>query len=278
MSSSLLLRISNLTIFYGNQTNPALNNFSINISHNGIYLIAGNSGSGKSTLAKSLLNLLPDKSKVTGNVDIDDQIFNLEKRNNSQLNIGFLPQFPMDYVLNLLVRDEIAFPLENLGFSKDDIENSINDILQKLNIQHLKNRIVTELSSGELQKVALATALVTHPNIIILDEPFARIDSTSELNLIEILRELKKNSIIFVLEHHLDYILELSDQVIILDKGSTIASGTPYEIISQLKENKPEIGKIVIPPEKTNYVSYSLIVKDLELYLQKKIQEGKIIG
>ena len=273
-----MLRISNLTIFYGNQTNPALYNFSIDISHNGIYLIAGNSGSGKSTLAKSLLNLLPAKSKVMGKVEVDNKVVDLEKRTISQLKIGFLPQFPMDYVLNLLVRDEIAFPLENSGFSKDDIENSINNILQKLNIQHLKNRIVTELSSGELQKVALATAIVTHPSVIILDEPFARIDSTSELNLIQILRELKKFSIIFVLEHHLDYILELSDQVIILDKGSTIASGTPNEIISQLKENKPEIGKIVIPPEKTNYVSYSLIVKDLELYLQKKIQEGKING
>ncbi len=270
MRSPYLLHITNLTISYGNETSPALVNFSLQSNDTGIILIAGNSGSGKSTLAKSFLKLLPENCNISGSIEIDEvNILSLD-RNQLLRKIGFLPQFPMDYNLNLLVYDEIAFPLENLGYSKREIASSIDSILNKLHIAHLKYKLITELSSGELQKVGLATALISRPSILILDEPFARMDSNSELILIELLKDLKKDSLIIILEHHLDYILEICDTVFLLDKGNTISQGTPQKIISGLNTNKPEISKIIIPPDKQNFISYSNLMVELTNYLSNK--------
>ena len=271
-----MLHISNLTITYGTDERPALENFSLKADNNSLIVIAGNSGSGKSTLARSFLHLLPNECKISGAITIDD--FNINELDNQELfkKIGFLPQFPMDYILNLLVYDEIAFPLENLGYSKKEIFDKILKILDKLKISHLKHRIITEISAGELQKVALATALITNPSIVILDEPFARMDSNSEIALINYLKELKKNSIIIILEHHLDYILEIADYVFFLNEGKVVFQGIPQNIISKLNENRPEISDLHIPPDKTNYTSYKVLLKDLQDYLKKEIN-GRIL-
>lgn len=268
-----MLQISNLTIFYKHNDIPSLKDFSLDISKNSLIVISGNSGSGKSTLAKSLINLLPKGTKRTGKLSIDNVDLSNYSPNDVFSSMGFLPQFPMDYNLNLLVYDEVAFPLENLGFSKQEISKKIDKILTKLQIKHLKNKIITELSSGELQKVSLATAIVSEPKILILDEPFARMDPNSEINLIEIIKELKKDSVIIILEHHLDYILEIADWVVILDNGLTVAQGIPKEIIDILGQNKPEISQIIIPTGESRHISFTNTMNDLEKYLSLKGEE-----
>ena len=262
-----MLQVSNLTICYNHANEPSLKDFSLNVSTNSLIVISGDSGSGKSTLAKALINLLPKGTKKTGEITINNIGLSSNSPKDLFSTIGFLPQFPMDYNLNLLVYDEIAFPLENLGCTKEEITKKIDIILEKLHIQYLKNKIITELSSGELQKVSLATAMVSEPKIIILDEPFARMDPKSELNLIEIIKELKKSSLIIILEHHLDYILELADWVVILDDGETVAQGNSQEIIEKLGQNKPEISQIIIPPNRSNFSSFEKTLSELKKYI-----------
>lgn len=263
-----MLNITNLTVYYNNEDFPSLKNFSLDWKSNGLIVIAGNSGSGKSTFAKAIFNLLPNNSKVSGTILLNNQ--NIAEIPEEQVfrTLGFLPQFPSDYVLNLLVYDEIAFPLENLGFSKSEIAQRIEEVGSQLRISHLKSKIVTELSSGELQKVALATALVSKPSIIVLDEPFARIDSDSEISLINSLSELKKSSLIIVLEHHLDYILDLTDYMILLDNGQIISQGIPQKVLNDLKQNKPEISKILIPPNLKDFMNYDIILNELKNVLK----------
>lgn len=266
----ILLEISNLSVSYLKDNITALRNFNLKITENSLTLISGNSGSGKSTFANCIMNLLPKNKSIdiSGTLKIDNLLIkNLKKRNFLQL-VGFLPQFPMDYVLNLLIYDEIAFPLENLGYSKNEIEIKVNFILNKLKIMHLKNKIITEISSGELQKVALATALVTEPKILILDEPFARLDSDSELNLINILQSLKKEMIIIVLEHHLDYLLEIVDNIIILDSGNIIYQGNTSQCIEHLKEiDLPEIASINFLNSKKPSIKYLETLENLKTLL-----------
>ena len=261
-----MLHVSNLTVNYPNEKIPALDSFSLDIEKNGLYLIAGKSGSGKSTFAKTILKLLSKSCTTSGSIVLHGQNFQNLDRNQLIRYVGFLPQFPMDYILNLLVRDEVSFPLENLGYTKKEIELALDEILQKLQISFLKNRLVTEISSGELQKVALATALISKPRILILDEPFARMDSNSELNLINLLRELKKETIIIILEHHLDYILEITDSVILLDQRKTIITGIPGDVLPFLLNDIPEISKITIPNKKNKFFSFSDLILDMETY------------
>lgn len=270
MSFPYLLRITDLTVYYANESIPALENFTFETNDKGLIIVAGQSGSGKSTLAKSFLNLLPHNCKISGKIEIDSINILSMNRDLILTKIGFLPQFPMDYILNLLVNDEIAFTLENLGYTKDEIPVLIDETLERLHIAHLKNRLVTEISSGELQKVGLATALISKPKVLILDEPFARMDSNSELSIIELLKELKEETLIIILEHHLDYVLEISDMVFLLDNGKTIAQGTPQEIIHKLNTNKPEISQVHVPGKNLVYINYSDILDDLAEFLANK--------
>ena len=262
-----MLQIKDLTISYKRSDISALSNISLQIDTNSLVVIAGASGSGKSSIAKAIMNLLPRGTNKSGTIALDNNDISTIKRDIFFKSIGFLPQFPMDYILNLLVYDEIAFPLENIGHSKEEIDKKVTEILDLLHISHLKNKIVTELSSGELQKVSLATALISKPSLLILDEPFARMDPNSELNLVELLQELKVVTTIIILEHHLDYILELADQLVILEQGKIIAKGNPKSIIQYLKENRPEITKIKIPNQTDIYISYNKILTEILDYL-----------
>ena len=170
-----------------------------------------------------------------------------------------------------MVRDEIVFHLENLGSRKEEIKSRLDKVLQSLDIVHLQNRVVTELSSGEIQKVALAKALIINPKILILDEPFARIDSSSALNLIEILKNLKRNLIIIIFEHHLDDLLEIADRLIILENGEIVSDASPENSFHLLTDTlQPDIMKIKIPGKsKVNY-KFNSVKKEVVKFLLEK--------
>ena len=112
-------------------------------------------------------------------------------------------------------------------------------------------KIQTELSSGELQRVALATALAPDVPILIFDEPMARIDLKSELLLVDLMQKLmKQGKTIIVFEHRLDYLLDFADKVIVLDEGLVVSQGKPIEVIQHvLAIDPPEVSLLEIPSE-----------------------------
>jgi energy-coupling factor transport system ATP-binding protein len=107
-------------------------------------------------------------------------------------------------------------------------------------------RLTTELSSGEMQKVALATALALSPPIIVLDEPMARIDPQTETKLAELLRKIAdQGHLVLAFEHRLDYLLGHADRVVIIKEGIIVEDGKPQETITELQRiNLPEITKM----------------------------------
>lgn len=274
-----MIEISNLSIFYNKNKDIILKDIKLIIQKPSIVLIVGKSGSGKSTLAKALLGILQkfEKVSVSGSIKIDGKNINDINRSQFSNYFGFLPQNPMDYVLNLLVRDEISFPLENLGYSKEDINIKISEITQKLNIFHLLDKLVTEISSGELQKVALSTALITKPKILILDEPFARIDLKSTLVLLEILKSLKQeNTYILIFEHHLDYLLEICDRVILLKNGKISIDGDPEQVVNNIDDlYLPEVSKILIPGISKKLFDFEDVFNRINKNLINQINLGK---
>jgi iron complex transport system ATP-binding protein len=123
------------------------------------------------------------------------------------------------------------------------------EVLNQLEISHLQKRLITELSSGELQRVALATALAPKPPVLILDEPMARIDSKMEINLAKILNDIARHGqSVIIFEHRLDYLLIYADYLILLDSGKIDAQGKPIEIIDKLETvDIPEVSRINWP-------------------------------
>lgn len=246
-----LLEISDLSVRYLNSSQLALENVNISAEKEELIIVAGPSGCGKSTLAQAILGLIPAfvEAKIQGKIKIRGKLLDNLSRGEIIQNLGYVPQYPADFTINLLVEEEIAFSLENLAYPREGIQSCITDVLDHLEISHLRYRLMTELSSGELQRVALATAIAPKPPILIFDEPMARIDPKSEITLASTLRNLSQNGhLIIAFEHRLDYLLPLADRVILLENGRLSADGEPRSLLERMKNiDLPEVSEVFFP-------------------------------
>ena len=232
-----MLQIKDLTVRYLTGKKDALKSINLEAHKGEFIVIAGSSGSGKSTLAQVLMTLIPNfvEAKITGDVSYDGTSFNNLTREKIVEILGYVPQYPSDFTTSLLVEEEIVFLLENLALDTEQISSRLNQVLTELEINHLQRRVIPELSSGELQRVFLASALAFTPPIIILDEPIARIDPKTEVKIVDKLRDLAdQGHLVIAFEHRLDYILTKADRLIILDNGSIVNDGIPSKLIVEI--------------------------------------------
>ncbi len=257
-----LLEISNLGIKYRGSSSWTLQNVSFVANPGEITLVTGASGSGKSTLARALMTLIPKfyPAIVEGEICLDGENINSISRFEFIKRCGYVPQYPADFTTTLSVEEEIVLSLENLGYYPEQILQRLNEVFTLLEISHLRKKVQTELSSGELQRVSLSTAIAPDVSVLILDEPMARIDLKSELNLVKVLLDLaKQGKTIIVFEHRLDYLLPAVDKVIFLADGTIHSIGTPKDIISCLIDvDLPEVSLIQLE----NYNGHFLSIKE----------------
>ena len=265
-----MLKVKDLTVKYPTQKKYALKSVNFEAQIGDFIVVAGASGSGKSTLAQVLMTLIPNftQAEISGDISFNNLSFNEFTRENLVNTLGYVPQYPSDFTTSLLVEEEIVFLLENLAIDSEEILSSLNQVLEELGISKLKRRLIPELSSGELQRVFLASALAFTPPIIILDEPIARIDPKTEVKLVELLRNLAdKGHLVIAFEHRLDYIATKADRLIILKKGEIVSDEHPSKTIEMLEE--------IDPPELSLIDSKN---KDKILSLEDQIDSKRIIS
>lgn len=268
-----LLEIRNLSVKYPNEKNKALIEINFAAQEGELIIVAGSSGSGKSTLAQTILRLIPSfiKAKREGLVKVNGlEQSEISRKELIQL-IGYIPQYPADFTTSLLVEEEIAFLLENLAFPAEEIKIRITQVLNQLGIPHLRYRLITELSSGELQRVAIANVLAHRPKILILDEPMARIDPKTEIYLAKILKELTlQGHLILAFEHRLDYLLPFADRLLLLEEGKLIGDDKPELLLAQIKDvDLPEVSELNWPGIKHRY----LTIEEAKISLLEKIEQ-----
>jgi len=251
--------VRNLWVKYKDNSNWIIKDISFEAKEGELILIAGESGSGKSTLARAIAGLIP--FLFPGTVKGFISVYGKNPLKNGVQSLAgllsFVGQNPEMFISTLKVFDEIAFPLMNLGVPREEILRRIYEITELLGLRNLLDRLTPELSAGQLQRVALASALVTNPKILILDEPLARLDKKSAIFVASLLRRLADNGkIIIVFEHHLDEILPFSNRVIVIKDGRIIAEGKSLEIIKYLLDvDIPEISEAFVPLYKNKVVS-----------------------
>ncbi len=264
-----LLEISNLSVRYHSSSQWAIEEVNFSVEKEELIIVAGPSGCGKSTLAQAILGLIPAfvEAEILGKIRIKKKLLDdLSRKDIIQL-LGYVPQYPADFTISLLVEEEIAFSLENLAYPRGEIKSRITDVLNQLEISHLRYRLMTELSSGELQRVALATALAPRPPILIFDEPMARIDPKSEITLARILQNLsQKGHLVIAFEHRLDYLLPLADRVLLLENGRLVADSEPRSLLERMKDiDLPEVSEIIFP----GIIKRALDLDEAEMLLLK---------
>lgn len=208
------------------------NNLSLSIKKGKFTTILGNNGCGKSTLVR-LLTGLEDSN---GSISIDGVILNNSSLSFIRRKIGVVFENPDNTLISETVMEDLAFPLENLNCSRDYIYSKINEISKYLGIDHLLNRCPRDLSGGEKQLVGLGCALITGPELIILDEAFSMVDSMSKLNMLKLLRRIKKdyNVTILNISHDIEESI-YGDDIIVINDGKVVIHDSKKNVYREEK-------------------------------------------
>ncbi len=194
--------------------------------------LLGQNGSGKSTLFQHLLGLLRPQSGVV-EVFGCDPYREFEKIRS---RLGFLFQDQDRQIVAPTVRDDIGFGPRNQGLPPAEVDRLVREVAAELGIEHLLDRLAHYLSGGEKLKVALAGALVTRPELLLLDEPFEGLDAASRVELVELLNRLnRERGISFIISvHEVSLAPVFIDTIYVLGRGGRfVAKGSPREIFSQ---------------------------------------------
>jgi len=197
--------------------------------------ILGSNGCGKTTLLKHLLGVLVprDGSVRVFDVDPGKDFQKIRER------IGVVMQDVDEQILGPTVYDDILFAPLNYGLRKSKAEGKAKEVIERLNIEPIKGKIVHYLSGGEKKKVALAGALVMEPELLILDEPFTGLDPVSRRDLVRILNELngEKGVTLIMTLHEVELVPEITDILYLMHgHGDLSERGRPDEIFGRFKD------------------------------------------
>jgi len=236
-----LLAISGLHVQFGGLT--ALDNASLEIKPNTVVSLIGPNGAGKTTLFNAISGFVPIAG---GSISFQGQAIDWPATHYlAQLRIARTLQgvglFSGLSVLENVMLGADTQKNSNIftdlfgasGRSEKRLKEKSMEMLSSLGVADLANRLPHELSYPDSKKVALARALIMAPVLLLLDEPAAGLDQADIDGLATIINEVKRNCAVLVVEHHVDFVGEISDQVYVLNFGKIIASGT----FDEVKEN-----------------------------------------
>lgn len=205
--------------------NFSLSDISFTVSEGEYFILLGESGAGKSLLLEAIAGL---NTIGTGQLLLNGRDITHEKIQQRGIGLVFQDQavFP-----HLSVRENIAYPLKGKQFSKPEKNKIIEEISDILKISNLLSRRPETLSGGELQRIALARALVQKPKILLLDEPLSATDSKLRSELRALLRQINRmGQTIIHVTHDFDEAVSLADHIAIMNQGSIVQTGTPQEV------------------------------------------------
>jgi energy-coupling factor transport system ATP-binding protein len=230
------LAIEALSYSYPHAPRPALADVSLEVAPGEFVLLAGRSASGKSTLLKAACGLVPHfhGGEIEGNVTVADLDAIGSGPGELAAVVGYVAQDPETQVVSTTIAAEIELPLEMRGDDPASRARAVEEVALALAIPHLLDRTVDTLSGGELQRVALAAALVTRPGLILLDEPTSQLDPVAGDELIWLLRRLNEEWGVAVLlaEHRLERCLAAADRVVAMNAGTVAFDGPPGDFLS----------------------------------------------
>ena len=227
------LIIKNFSTGYSRK--KVINEISFNLKKNEWIGIIGSNGSGKSTLLKGILKFIPN---LSGDVFLEENSLKNISRNNLSKEIAYLPQ-KLNNNLSITVKDLISLgrsPYKKFwDFNLDERDiNIIDEAIQIMDLNELKDNFINELSGGQSQRAFLAMIIAQNSKILLLDEPTTFLDINYQIKLLESLKKLlqiKKISIVTVL-HDVNLAARFCDRIAILKGGKLIDINTPKKVLN----------------------------------------------
>lgn len=225
-----MIEVKNLTKKYGDHT--AVDHLSFQVEEGQIYGFLGPNGAGKSTTMNMITGYI---ASTEGTVVINGHDI-LEEPEEAKKDIGYLPEQPPLY-MDMTVIEYLRLAAELKKVPKKDRENMIADIMDTVQLTHMKDRLIKNLSKGYKQRTGLAQALMGYPEVIILDEPTVGLDPKQIIEIRDLIKSLSKKHTVILSSHILSEVSAVCDYVMIISHGHLVASDTP-ENLAKLMEGE----------------------------------------
>ena len=239
-----MIELRNVTYSYLETSHPVLQDLSLTIEEGEFMLVIGPSGSGKSTLLRCLNGLVPHfyGGQFAGEVRVCGQDpVTAEPRGMSRY-VGFVFQDPETQFVVDVVEDELVFAMENHDVPQATMRKRVEEVLDQLNIAHLRRRRVSTLSGGEKQRVAIAAVLTLQPQVLILDEPTSQLDPQAAEEVLDALVRLNHDLglTIILSEHRLERVAQYADRILYMPgDGQPPILGNPRQVLAQVNLAPP---------------------------------------
>ncbi len=244
-----MIRFESVTLTYPDTSVPALRDVWLHIPEGELALVVGRTGSGKSSLLRAVNGLAPTFTGGTldGRVTVDGRDTRDHPPRELADVVGVVMQDPRNGFVTELVEDEIAYGMESLGLAPEVMRRRVEESLDLLGLNDVRQRPLRTLSGGQQQRAAIAAVLAQHPRVLVLDEPTSALDPAAAEEVLAALQRLVHDLGLTVLmaEHRLERVVQFADHIVHVHGDGRVTDGLPVQVMADAPVAPPvvELGR-----------------------------------
>ncbi|MGT2528202.1 ABC transporter ATP-binding protein [Streptomyces nojiriensis] len=241
-----MIRFEQVSVTYDGAAGPSLRGLDLEIPEGELTLLVGPSGVGKSTLLGAVSGLVPHFTGGTlrGRVTVAGRDTRTHKPRELADVVGTVGQDPLAHFVTDVVEDELAYGMESLGLAPAVMRRRVEETLDLLGLNELRDRPIATLSGGQQQRVAIGSVLTTHPKVLVLDEPTSALDPAAAEEVLAVLQRLVHDlgTTVLMAEHRLERVVQYADRVLLLPApGAAPVLGAPAEVMAVSPVHPPVV-------------------------------------
>ncbi|MET9567989.1 ATP-binding cassette domain-containing protein [Streptomyces virginiae] len=232
-----MIRFEQVSVTYDGAEGPSVQGVDLVVPEGELTLLVGPSGVGKSTLLGTVSGLVPHFTGGTlrGRVTVAGRDTRTHRPRELADVVGTVGQDPLAHFVTDVVEDELAYGMESLGLPPAVMRRRVEETLDLLGLNELRDRPITTLSGGQQQRVAIGSVLTTHPKVLVLDEPTSALDPAAAEEVLAVLQRLVHDlgTTVLMAEHRLERVVQYADRVLLLPApGAAPVLGSPAEAMA----------------------------------------------
>ena len=269
-----MLKFDKVSFRYPGQSENAITDISFEIKKGEFVLLCGESGCGKTTLLRHTKKNQIPTGHGSGKMYFDGKDIEMLDDRESASFIGYVGQSPDGQIVTDRVWHELAFGLESLGYGREDMRRRIAEMSEYLGISSWYEKKTDELSGGQKQILNLASVMVMHPKVLILDEPTSQLDPVSSDRFLQNIVKLNRDFgvTILICEQRVHEVIAKADRVMLMKDTKLIGFDKVHKIAGQMKESASKVyealpGYMKLWLEYGNEGSLPLTIRDAKLWI-----------
>lgn len=240
-SNDGIISLEHVSYSYLSEKKKSIKDINLSINKGEFVVVSGESGSGKTTLLMTIIGAIPNYFGGT----LEGMCFTCGKAvtqssvSEISEDLGVILEDYQSQFVTMTVEEEVAFTLENRGYSNEEIEKRTKITLKEVGLEGMEKASINTLSGGQKQRLILATVLVTNPEILVLDSPVSAMDPEGVTAFYEMLGHLNRTRhiTIVVAEHDLSNVMSYATRLVLMNEGKIEIDGKPEEVIEYMRNN-----------------------------------------